>query len=649
MRVSDLSERVIVSAKKILVLTASVDGEAIQQRLTGLGYLVCGVIHSTEVLPAQVMALRPDLIVMDMVFQPSMAGGTSPLSPLTVLDTPVVYRLDPSGPALPFTLNEVVHCVQTSSDDRELQRAISMALHRHDAEAKLRKMERWLAATLNSVGDAVLATDINGLVTFLNPSAESLTGWSALEAVGKPVVEVFRIFRDGNTQVIEDPVARALTEGVTIQLAEGTCLQRKSGTKFPIDDSVAPIRNEQGEVTGVVIIFRDDTKNQQLEERLRETQRLEGIGRLAGGIAHDFNNLLTVINGSSALLHHHMAPGDPQKHNIEMIQQAGSRAALLTHQLLAFSRGQILLPVVLNLNDIVSTMISLLRCLLGEKVEVITLLGKSLALIKADPGQLGQLLMNLAVNAGDAMADGGQLIIETKNVEGDDDNVVEGEANVPPSVRLVIRDTGSGMDTETLKHLYDPFYTTKGVGKGTGLGLSVVYGIIKQSGGRISVASKKDEGTTFTMDFPRSSSTALPEHQFLPIATTEGGSETILVVEDDELVRNMVLAILGMDTYHVLTASNAAEALHLVRSTTERIHLVITDVVMPGINGRELVEQLKTVRSNLKVLLISGYTNGLLGKSGDLESGLDFLPKPFGANTLLIKVRQLLNSPVFLS
>ena len=638
-----------MAAKRILVLIISEDDQTIQLRLTGLGYLVCGVIHSSEALPAQVRELQPELIVMDIVFQPNLTIRTAAVSPLTVLDLPVVYLVNSDGPALPFTLNEVVNCVQASSDDRELQRAITMALYRHEAETKLRKMERWLAATLNSVGDAVLATDIKGRITFLNPSAESLTGWTLLEAVGKPVVEVFRIFRGGNTGAIEDPVARALAEGVTIQLAEGTCLERKDGSKFPIDDSVAPIRSDQGEVTGVVIIFRDDTKNQQLEQKLRETQRLEGIGRLAGGIAHDFNNLLTVINGSSALLHHHMAPGDPQKHNIEMIQQAGSRAALLTHQLLAFSRGQVLSPVVINLNDIVSTMISLLRCLLGEKVEVIPLLGKSLDVIKADPGQLGQLLMNLAVNAGDAMPQGGQLIIETLNVEGNGGNLLEGEENVPPSVRLVIRDTGSGMNTETLKHLYDPFFTTKGVGKGTGLGLSVVYGIIKQSGGRISVASKKGEGTTFTMDFPPSSSTALPEHQISPITTPEGGSETILVVEDDELVRNMVLAILGMDKYHVLSAGNAAEALHLVKSTTEKIHLVITDVVMPGINGRELVEQLKPICSHLKVLLISGYTNGLLGKSGDLEPGLDFLPKPFGANTLLVKVRQLLNSPVFLS
>ncbi|MEP7152304.1 MAG: response regulator, partial [Nitrospira sp.] len=620
---------------------------AIQQRLTGLGYLVCGVIHNSEVLPAQMMALRPDLIVMDMVFQPSMAGGESVLSPLTALTTPVVYVTNlGDSVSVPLSMNEAVHCVRTTSDDRELQSAITMALYRHQAETKLRKMERWLAATLNSVGDAVLAVDIEGLVTYLNPSAELLTGWTIYEAAGRPVSEVFTTLRRDSHALVENPVARVLEEGVVIELAEGTLLQRRNGSTFPIDDSAAPIRNEQGEVTGVVIIFRDDTKHQQLEEQLRETQKLEGVGRLAGGIAHDFNNLLTVINGCSALLHHSMAPDDAHRTTVEMIQQAGDRAAVLTQQLLAFSRRQVLAPKILNLNAVVTTIDLLLRSLLGEKVELITLFEPTLGHVKVDPGQMEQVIMNLAVNARDAMPDGGRLTIETRNIAADGHNAAEGESEPGPSVLLMVSDTGEGMDAETKKHLYDPFFTTKAIGKGTGLGLSMVYGIIQQSGGRITFSSERGSGTTFSIYLPRVASDGILPISPSTAATMFGGAETILVVEDDDLVRKMVRSILEMGHYVVLDARDGEEAMRLAEGTTSTIHLLITDVMMPGMNGKEVARYLLTACPNVKVLFISGYTQGMIGHDGNgiLESGMQFLQKPFSPTALLSKVRELLDS-----
>jgi PAS domain S-box-containing protein len=632
--------------KKIIVLEGSEGkGALIQERLTRLGYSVCEVVHAKEALQARVDTLRPDLIVMHMSFQSHMSGEDSALSLPGVLHTPVVYVTNPGDAgSIPFTTNEAVHWVETTSGDRELRSAITMALYRHQAETKLRKMEQWLAATLNSVGDAVLATDTDGHITYLNPSAEALTRWTMDEAQGHSVSDVFKTIRRESCEAVENPVARVLEEGVVIELAAGTLLQRKDGTTVPIDDSAAPIRNDQGKITGVVIIFRDDTKHQQLEAKLRETQKLEGVGRLAGGIAHDFNNLLTVINGCGALLHHSMAPDDPQRTTVEMIQQAGDRAAVLTQQILAFSRRQVLAPKILNFNEVVRSIESLLRSLLGEKIDLVTVLDPALGHVKVDPAQMGQVIMNLAVNSKDAMPRGGQLTIETRNVESGGQDSAEGPARPEPSVMLEVRDTGEGMDAETKKHLYDPFFTTKAMGKGTGLGLSMVYGIINQSGGRITFSSEKGRGTAFQIYFPRIlAGSPEPAPSLTTIAISEG-SGTILVVEDDDLVREMVKTILEMGHYVVLHARNGKEAIQIAESTMNKIDLVITDVVMPRMNGKELVRNLEPLCPNVKVLFISGYTDGIIGHEGILESSTQFLQKPFGPTALLNRVREVLDS-----
>jgi PAS domain S-box-containing protein len=632
--------------KRIIVLEESEGkGALIQERLMRLGYSVCEVVHAKESLQARVDMLRPDLIVMHMSFQSPMPGEDSALSLQVVLHTPVVYVTNPGDAVpLPFTTNEAVQWVETTSGDRELRSVITMALYRHQAETKLRKMEQWLAATLNSVGDAVLATDTDGLITYLNPSAEALTGWTMDEAAGHSVSDVFKTIRHESGTAVANPVARVIEEGIVIELAAGTLLQRKDGTTVPINDSAAPIRNDQGQITGVVVIFRDDTKHQQLEAQLRETQKLEGVGRLAGGIAHDFNNLLTVINGCSEVLHHTMALDDPQRTTVEMIQQAGDRAAVLTQQILAFSRRQVLAPKVLNLNEVLRTIESLLRSLLGEKIDLVTVLDPALGHVKVDPAQMGQVLMNLAVNARDAMSHGGQLTIETRNVESNGQDCAVDRDRPESSVMLEVRDTGDGMDAETKKHLYDPFFTTKAMGKGTGLGLSMVYGIINQSGGRITFSSEKGRGTAFQIYFPRVL-TGGPE--LPPSLTTTAiceGSGTILVAEDDDLVREMVKTILEMGHFIVLHARNGEEALRIAESATGKIDLLITDVVMPRMNGKELVRNLEALCPNVKVLFISGYTHGIIGHDGILESGTQFLQKPFGPTALLNRVREVLDS-----
>ncbi|HSL01991.1 MAG TPA: PAS domain S-box protein, partial [Nitrospiraceae bacterium] len=488
-----------MSVNRILVLE---DDECIatdiQQRLERLGHAVCEVIHSGETLLARAEALRPDLVIMSMSVRTDLSRHESTRRILEQLQIPILYSTMHADPiALQSLTHKEPFCyVRTPLDDQDLHRTITMALYRHQTEIKLRKMERWLTATLNSVGDAVLATDIEGRVTYLNHSAEVMTGWTLPEATGRPVSEIFKTMRGDAHTPVESPVTKVIQEGVILELAEGTLLQRKDGTTLPIDDSAAPIRDEEEHIIGVVIIFRDVSTHRRFEQQLRETQKLDSVGQLAGGIAHDFNNLLTVINGSCSLLLKSMASDDPQRARVEMIKEAGDRATVLTHQLLAFGRRQVLVPKILNLNDVVASMGRLLGEVIGEDIELLTVLEATAVYVKVDSGQIEQVIMNLVVNSRDAMPRGGKLTITTKNIEihgqearADHDGIDR------PSVMLAVSDTGEGMEADVQSHIYDPFFTTKGVGKGTGLGLSMIYGIVMQSGGRIACSSEIGKGT----------------------------------------------------------------------------------------------------------------------------------------------------------
>ncbi|MDP1769108.1 MAG: response regulator [Nitrospirota bacterium] len=637
-----------MAASKILVLEddacAATD---IQQRLEKLGYAVCEVVHSGETLLARVEALRPDLVIMSTSVQTELARHESTQHLIEQLQIPILYSTTHADPVAVQSLarKEPFGYVRTPLDDRDLHHTIAMALYRQQTETKLRKMERWLAATLNSVGDAVLATDIEGRVTYLNPSAELLTGWTLSDATDRPVSEIFQTMRGDAHTPVDSPVTRVIQEGVVLELAEGTLLQRKDGTMLPIDDSAAPIRNEEGQIIGVVIIFRDVSTHRRLEERLREAQKLDGVGQLAGGIAHDFNNLLTVINGCCFMLLRTMASDDPQKAKVEMIKEAGDRAAVLTHQLLAFGRRQVLAPKVLNLNDVVATMERLLRGLIGEDIELLTILDPTAGSVKVDPGQIEQVIMNLAVNSRDAMPCGGTLTITTKNIDIHDQEVRDDYDGIDsPSVMLAVSDTGEGMDVDTQRHIYDPFFTTKAIGKGTGLGLSMIYGIVKQSGGRIAFSSAVGKGTSFRIYFPRvaqdaAMSPALP-------ANTEAahGSETVLVVEDEGLVRKLVRTILESRGYAVLDAQSGDEAFQVCRNHQGPIHLLITDVVMPRMNGKEVAERLLPLYPEMRVLYMSGYTADAIDQHGVLETGIQFLQKPFTPLVLANRVRELLDS-----
>ena len=642
-----------MSASKILVLEddACVATD-IQQRLEKLGYAVCEVVHSGETLLARVEALRPDLVIMSMSVQTELARHESTQHLIEQLQIPILYSTTHADPVAVQFLErkESFGYVRTPLDDRDLHHTIAMALYRQQTETKLRKMERWLAATLNSVGDAVLATDIERRVTYLNPSAELLTGWTFSEATDRPVSEIFQTMRGDAHTPVESPVTRVIHEGVVLELAEGTLLQRKDGTTLPIDDSAAPIRNEEGQIIGVVIIFRDVSRHRRLEERLREAQKLDGVGQLAGGIAHDFNNLLTVINGCCFMLLRTMASDDPQKGKVEMIKEAGDRAAVLTHQLLAFGRRQVLAPKILNLNDVVATMEWLLRRLIGEDIELLMALDATAGSVKVDPGQIEQVIMNLAVNSRDSMPCGGTLTITTKNIDIHDQEARDDYDGIDnPSVMLAVSDTGEGMDADTQRHIYEPFFTTKAIGKGTGLGLSMIYGIVKQSGGRIAFSSEIGKGTSFRIYFPRVAQDAAMSPPLPANTEAARGLETILVVEDEDLVRKLVRTILESRGYAVLDAEGGDEAFHVCRNHQGPIHLLITDVVMPRMNGKEVAERLRSIYPEMRVLYVSGYTADAIDQHGVLETGIQFLQKPFTPLVLANRVRELLDSRPALS
>ena len=383
---------------------------------------------------------------------------------------------------------------------------------------------------------------------------------------------------------------------------------------------------------------------EQAAEQLRQSQKLEGIGQLAGGIAHDFNNLLTVINGRSQLMMSRFKPGDRIRNELELISKTGDRAAALTRQLLAFSRRQVLQPKVLDLNFIVADMDKMLSRMIREDIDLISVLDPTLKKVKADAGQIEQVIVNLVVNARDAMPAGGKLTIETANVELSKE-YYQTHTDVRPGayVMLAVSDNGQGMDTAVKARIFEPFYTTKPQGQGTGLGLSTVYGIVKQSGGHIAVYSEVGKGTTFKIYLPQSADVQSAEfNQTLTAAST--GKEVILVSEDEEGVRDLVRDLLEMNGYTVLVARNGKEALNISKEHKGKIHLLLTDVVMPGIGGPELANRVRADHPETKVLFTSGYTDHAIVRNGELEAGLAFIQKPFTPVTLARKVREVLDA-----
>jgi two-component system cell cycle sensor histidine kinase/response regulator CckA len=495
-----------------------------------------------------------------------------------------------------------------------------------------------LAAIVESSEDAIIGCTLSGFVTIWNRGAERLFGYSCEEVMGEPTSTNSRLNWPEELRAM-----KKVRSGEQVPPFE-TVRRRKDGKEIHVSVSVSPIKNKDGQIVGVSAISRDISERKRLEEQVQQSQKMEALGQLAGGVAHDFNNMLTIINGYSDVLSRGLPPGTPFRRMAGEIMQAGERAASLTRQMLAFSRKQVLELKVVDLNDTVRQAERMLDRLIGEDVRLTAVLEPKLGHVKVDPGQVEQVIMNLAVNARDAMPTGGSLTIETRNVELDKE-YAKSHPEVMPGryVLLAVIDTGIGMEEKTRTHIFEPFFTTKEVGKGTGLGLAVVHGIIKQSGGHIAAYSEPGQGTTFKIYLP---AVEVPGAMGRPppeISKAPKGFETILLVEDEVPVRCLVRLALQTSGYTVLEASHGVEAVRLAEKHPGTIHLLVSDVVMPEMGGRLLAERLATSRPGIKVLFLSGYTDDAVVRHGILEAEMAFLQKPFAPGALAQKVREVLD------
>ena len=516
---------------------------------------------------------------------------------------------------------------------------------RTQAENARRESELRLRSITDAAADGVVAADEDGRIVSWNRGAEAIFGYAEAEVVARPLTV---LMPERLRETYEHGIERA-SAGAAPVLTRGLEFVglRKDGTEFPLELSLGSWDSEQGRF--YVGIVRDVTERKNAEEALRQTehqlrqsQKMDVVGQLAGGIAHDFNNLLTVMLGRSHVLLSKLEPSSSHRHDLELIATTAASAGALTQRLLAFSRKQLLQPKVLNLNGVVMTMASMLRRIIGEHLQLVTVLEPELGPVRADPVQFEQVVVNLVVNARDAMPHRGTLTVETRNVDLDADFAARHPGlGAGPHVMLAVTDTGTGMDASVQAHLFEPFFTTKAPGKGTGLGLATVYGIVTQHDGAIAVQSEPGAGTTFRIYLPRAAREAQVAAPTLPAPA--GGHKTILLVEDDEMVRDLTREVLYEGGYAVL-ASAPGGALSLAERHAGGIHLLLTDVVMPDMGGRELARHMARISPATKVLYMSGYTDDLISNHGVLDGHAPLLGKPFMPAELLRKVREVLAS-----
>ncbi len=740
-------------------------------KLAKLGYTVAGIASQGEQAIEMVRRLTPQLVLMDIQLEGGLDGIQTAELIRRAQDIPVIYLTAHSDPATleRAKLTGPFGYILKPFENRDLATQIELAVYKHQAERRLHDQREWLRVTLASIGDAVIATDAEGFVTFVNPAAEALTGFSAEESIGKPLEEIFLIINEHTRKSVETPVSKVLKTGKIVGLANHTILVRKNGKEIPIDDSGAPIRGKDGLIQGVVLVFRDISDRRKaeaereklllaieqvgetvvitdpegtiqyvnpaftqitgytkeeaigsnprifksgkhdarfysrlwetirsgkifqarminkrkdgtlytddviispvfnpqkkivafvavkrdvtaqlaLEEQFHQAQKMESVGRLAGGVAHDFNNMLGIILGHTELAMENVPHHSPITSDLDEIQKAAQRSAELTRQLLAFARKQTASPKVIDLNDTITHMIKMLRRLIGEDIDLTWISGAGLWPVKIDPAQTHQLLANLCVNARDAINGVGHITIETRNVTINEP-YYSYHAKIPPGeyVTMAVMDNGCGIDESTRENLFEPFFTTKEVGQGTGLGLSTVYGIVKQNDGYIEVISEPGKGAAFNIYLPKTKE-GLEGKPHKVGEITAKGSETVLIVEDEPSILRLTESVLERLGYTVIATHSPLKAIDIIRRYEGPIDLLITDVVMPGMNGQELMERIEKLVPEIKALFISGYTADAMAHRGFLTDDIDFLEKPFSNKTLAEKVRTVLDKPSF--
>ncbi len=478
---------------------------------------------------------------------------------------------------------------------------------RRRANEALRRSEEDLHITMQSIGDAVIVTDAGGLIRNMNPVAELLTGWPLAEAAGRPLPEVFRIVNAETRQAAESPVEKVLQEGRIVGLANHTVLICRDRCERQIADSGAPIRNAAGTMVGVVLVFRDVTEQYRLEEELRQAQKLEAVGRLAGGVAHDFNNALTAILGGAQLLREHLPAAEHHFRYVTMIESAAEHAAQLTRQLLAFSRKGNMQTVAVDLNGAVRNVCLMLEHSIDKRIEIACDLAPGPAMVTGDPAQLETAILNLAVNARDAMPGGGRLRFSTRITEVTVPHAASERYPVPAGMyaELSVSDTGTGIVPEVLPHIFDPFFTTKEVGRGTGLGLPAVYGTMKQHAGAVCVSSNPGQGSTFRLLIPLTDDA--PRNEAPPAIPGAESEHTILIIEDDPLIRELAQELLTGIGYRVCLADDGEAGMRALQERAQEVDLIVLDLIMPKAGGEDVFPILRRIAPQVPILIASGY------------------------------------------
>jgi two-component system, cell cycle sensor histidine kinase and response regulator CckA len=627
------------------------DAELIERELRKAGIGFESVRVDTK--PALVQALQefsPDLILSDYAL-PSF-DGTAALELAQQLSpqTPFIFVSGTIGEeraieSLKRGATDYVIKDRPARLGPALRRALQDAEDRRkrlQAEEALRKSEAFQSLVLRSLPMTFYrAQPGTRRLTWITEQVDRVTGFRAERFVREPSFWESRIHPDDRNRVVESFASLPGKDAISVEY-RWRCADGVYRWFFDHAVLVQALDEASGQIVGS---WLDVTERKGLEEQLRVAQRMEAIGRLASGVAHDFNNLLTVILWNAEIARERLGEDSPLRQYVQEVHRAGERASSLTQQLLAFSRKQVLEPKIVSLNNVVHEMDRMLRRLIGEDVELNIRLDPQVGRVRADPSQIEQVIMNLAVNARDAMPGGGHLAIETTNVELDEGYAARHVAVTPgPYVRLLMSDSGHGMDLQTQARIFEPFFTTKERGRGTGLGLSTVYGIVKQSGGNIWVYSEPGHGATFKIYLPRIEDAAESLTRPQPRIESFQGTETVLLVEDEDMLRSLAYRVLKSSGYTVLEARDGRDALALARSHPSAIHVLLTDVVMPGMSGRELAEQLRSERPEIPVLFMSGYTDETIAQHGMLEPGVVLLQKPFTASSLLRKLREVLDT-----
>lgn len=583
---------------------------------------------------------KTSLIIADVATDPRLAGSTSPIcaeKAQSLLVLPVVVEDHVVG-----SLNlQATHSHQFTHQEINLAWRVIDQVAGVLARAQLDQRHRRLSEAIEQSAESVVITDTSGTLVYVNPSFERITGYSSDEVLGKKL----NMLKSGRQdEAFYDNLWKTIRGG---QVWHGRFInKRKDGTLYTDDATISPVRSENGTIVGFVGVQRDVTRELQLEEQYRQAQKMEAVGLLAGGIAHDFNNLLTVINGFAEMIQFELPPDNLHLQKLaSRVRYSGTRAAALVRQLLAFSRREFVEPKILNLNKVVTDISKMLERLIEENISLRTEFAPDLWAVKVDAHQIEQIIVNLTVNARDAMPDGGSLSIETENKLLDDE-FAAAHLGLSPGryVLLTVTDSGTGMTDDVKEHLFEPFFTTKEQGKGTGLGLATVFGIVKQYQGAIFVYSEPAKGTTFKIYLPAFVDSSDEEGTPEQAGGIPRGTEVVLVVEDEAAVRDLAAYMLRRQGYTVIEAGNGEDALRIAEKRTGKIDLLLTDTVMPKMSGHVLANEFKVLYPDTKILFTSGYTDKNVMRQGMTESGIDFIPKPFSAAELARKVRAVLDS-----